>query len=131
MPKGVWKRKVNPISVQERRRIAAKKHYLAHPDWMLEKHLKMKYKLTLEQFNHMKIAQNNKCVVCGAEFSKDTTRSMQHPKDGARVVVDHNHVTGKVRELLCFRCNMAIGLFKENSYALRNAATYLEKWSLI
>ena len=39
--------------------------------------------------------------------------------------VDHNHETGKVRGLLCSRCNSAIGLMKENLKCLRNAINYL------
>jgi hypothetical protein len=36
-------------------------------------------------------------------------------------------VTGKVRDLLCTRCNTGIGQFQEDPDALRRAANYLER----
>jgi hypothetical protein len=39
--------------------------------------------------------------------------------------VDHNHMTGKVRGLLCHHCNVGIGHFEDNIVLLSNAITYL------
>ena len=41
--------------------------------------------------------------------------------------VDHDHVTGKVRGILCMNCNMGIGKFHDSSERLRKAAGYLER----
>lgn len=41
--------------------------------------------------------------------------------------VDHDHVTGKVRELLCHGCNMALGLLREDPQIMRGLADYAEK----
>lgn len=41
--------------------------------------------------------------------------------------VDHNHVTGNIRGLLCNSCNRGLGLFKDNAVLLRLAAEYIEK----
>jgi Recombination endonuclease VII len=43
--------------------------------------------------------------------------------------LDHNHVTGKIREPLCQRCNQGIGLFRENPELLIRAAIYLHKFA--
>jgi DNA-directed RNA polymerase subunit RPC12/RpoP len=76
-----------------------------------------KYGLTVEQYNHMLIAQGNKCAICGSSFEK------------VRKGVDHNHKTKKVREILCLRCNAGIAMFKEDLFIIKNAILYLEKWS--
>ncbi len=44
-------------------------------------------------------------------------------------VVDHCHSTGKVRGLLCYSCNIAIGLFKDNTELLEKAIFYLRESS--
>jgi hypothetical protein len=41
------------------------------------------------------------------------------------LVVDHNHITGQVRGLLCSQCNSAIGLFSECEESIRRAADYV------
>ena len=41
------------------------------------------------------------------------------------LVVDHDHETGKVRGLLCNRCNLATGLFEDSTINLRSAVRYL------
>jgi hypothetical protein len=74
--------------------------------------LKNKYGLTLELYNAMIATQDNKCVIC-----------LKHPK--SYFEVDHDHVTGKVRGLLCGDCNRALGLFRDNTESLARAVDYL------
>lgn len=42
------------------------------------------------------------------------------------VHVDHDHETGKVRGVLCFSCNAALGQFKDRPDVIRRAAAYVE-----
>ena len=42
--------------------------------------------------------------------------------------VDHCHASGKVRGLLCRKCNMGLGLYDENPEFVRAALAYLEQW---
>jgi hypothetical protein len=59
--------------------------------------------------------QNHLCAICKQELVDGT----------GKVHVDHNHLTGAVRKLLCRRCNMMIGMADDNISILLNAAEYL------
>jgi len=76
-------------------------------------HLKRKFGLTIEGYNALLGSQGGRCAVCGREPG----RSNLH--------VDHDHNTGKIRGLLCFRCNGGLGQFKEKPARLLRAADYL------
>ena len=75
------------------------------------------YGITPEDFNDMLEEQDNRCKICNIEE--------RHAAKG-RFHVDHCHDTGKVRGLLCSKCNQGLGMFNDNSQFLREAATYLE-----
>ena len=77
--------------------------------------LKMEYNLTVEQFERMLADQQNRCAIGGELFTDNLTP-----------VVDHDHVTGKVRGLLCTLCNTGIGMLRENPERLFSAFNYLE-----
>lgn len=79
--------------------------------------LKRNYGITLEDYHKMKEAQNNCCAICGT--SGDKLRRT--------LLVDHNHTTGKVRDLLCDGCNHTIGHAKEDIEILKNAIKYIKK----
>ena len=64
--------------------------------------LKKRYKLTLYQYNEMYRKQESKCGICGIHESKITKK----------LNIDHNHKTGKARELLCQKCNVALSYFE-------------------
>ena len=67
--------------------------------------------MTIEQYHAMHERQGGQCAICGTSAEK--------------LVVDHNHKTGKVRELLCHLCNAMIGCAREDTAILVNAAAYL------
>jgi hypothetical protein len=50
-----------------------------------------------------------------------------HSKKPRKLAVDHNHVTGAVRALLCTNCNTGLGRFDDSRELLRRAIAYLEK----
>lgn len=62
--------------------------------------------------------QEEKCRVCKTEFDLEDQNRKPH--------VDHCHNTGRVRGILCFTCNTAIGKMKDDPELLRRAADYLE-----
>lgn len=74
---------------------------------------KKKYGLTHDQIRAMVEEQNGKCAICYCV-----------PK---KFCVDHCHLSGQTRGLLCNNCNLAIGLMKESIPALLNAIQYLRK----
>jgi hypothetical protein len=77
--------------------------------------LKHVYGITLEQYDEMRLSQNNTCAICGKE------EQLKY------LAVDHDHVTGKVRALLCQKCNRAIGELQDDPELVRKAADYLER----
>jgi len=82
--------------------------------------LKVRYGISLEEYEEMFNNQNGKCLGCVRkifiEVNSDTP-----------AVVDHNHSTGSVRGLLCDSCNRALGNIKDNIETLKNLIKYLEK----
>lgn len=70
-----------------------------------------KYGLSVGEVSELKTEFNNECYICG---EKET-------------VVDHCHTTGKVRGVLCNRCNQGLGSFRDNKTYLKKAIRYLDK----
>lgn len=93
-----------------------KKYNHEHPESKLAQHLKP-YGLTIDSYNELLESQNHKCAICGAEIGN---------AEGDRLYVDHDHITGKVRGLLCSNCNLGIGKFQDNVELLKKAIRYLE-----
>lgn len=77
-----------------------------------ERDLKRRYGMTEDRYNEILTEQQGRCGVCH-RFRK--------------LVVDHNHKTGKNRGLLCNNCNTGLGLFEENPTLLDGAKRYLQK----
>lgn len=78
--------------------------------------LKKNYGITLEDYNKLFSDQKGCCVICNIHQTE-----LKRPLD-----VDHNHKTGKVRGLLCAKCNTGIGLFNDNVELLNKVIEYLE-----
>ncbi len=57
------------------------------------------------------------CPVCGDSFEQVNIKSIH---------LDHDHTTGKVRGILCFKCNAGLGQFKDSIKSLKAAIVYLE-----
>lgn len=83
-----------------------------------KRHLRESYKLTPEAFNALWERQCGKCLVCAIEM-------LPRGRHGASVAIDHNHVTGEVRGLLCRKCNHGLGHFNDDPETLDRAAQYL------
>lgn len=107
---------------RERRRLRdankkAREEYLLGT-WVYS--LKRRHGITVHDYLAMAEAQGNCCAICGETPTPTGTR-----EQGRCLHVDHDHSTGKVRALLCFRCNAGIGHFRENPEYLLSAIAYL------
>lgn len=78
-----------------------------------------KYNLTIADYNKMKQDQNYRCASC---FDVPIPGKS---KDGFHV--DHNHLTGKVRGLLCQDCNLGLGYFHDSAIKCQLAIEYLNR----
>lgn len=85
--------------------------------------LKKVFGISINKYFEMQNKQENKCAICLKE-SGEIDKKYGKIRD---LVVDHNHKTGKIRELLCGPCNRALGGFKENVETLKNAIKYIKK----
>ncbi len=84
---------------------------------------KCKYGITREEYIDKIAQQNNLCIICNRpEKILDRTGNVR------ALVVDHDHKTGQVRDLLCGRCNSLIGFIDENIETAIAVVAYLEKW---
>ena len=65
--------------------------------------------------------QDGKCFLCGA------TPDPNGIKAASKLHADHDHVTHRPRDLLCGRCNVGVGMFRDDPALLRAAAEYIER----
>ncbi len=93
-----------------------------NPDKHKNRYLFRHYGITLTEFEKMKTDQGHVCKVCG----NPETALNHHTKETRDLAVDHCHSTGKVRGLLCSKCNTALGNFKDDISLLKKAIVYLE-----
>jgi hypothetical protein len=84
-------------------------------------YLRLKYNLSVEEYNRMLEAQNGVCAICG----KNETRICKGSK--CNLSVDHNHETGKIRALLCSNCNVMLAKCEENLEWLDKIKNYIIK----
>jgi Recombination endonuclease VII len=82
-----------------------------------------RYGLTLQQFEEMLVAQGGVCAVCG----RPETVINPYTKKIQQLHIDHCHLTGRVRGLLCQECNTAYGMLEEDPERIRLLLAYAEK----
>jgi len=86
-----------------------------------EAEIRRVFNLTPTDYAGMLARQDSKCAICKRPEQVLNTRT----GEVRRLAVDHCHTTGKVRGLLCFRCNRAVGLMNDNAEYLNSASAYL------
>ena len=96
----------------------AKQRYRYLPNKQRELGLKSKYGIAIEEYNQLLERQQNRCALCSTTVAG---------KGRKNFCVDHNHETGEVRGLLCFNCNVGLGMLKDSPSLLQRAIRYLEE----
>ena len=75
-----------------------------------------KYSISPSMHLEMLHSQNYSCAIC-KKHKDDFDRNLS---------IDHNHITGKVRGLLCTKCNLVLGLLNDDKNIVENLLKYLE-----
>jgi hypothetical protein len=86
------------------------------------RHLMRKFGITPEDYQRLHDEQRGLCASCGQPEIDIDARS----KQVRYLAIDHCHATGKVRGLLCRRCNTALGLLGDDVTGVRRLLAYLE-----
>ena len=97
----------------ERRRAQARIRYQKNSQRRLDYIRFRKYGITGDEFRRIVEKQKDECPICTRSISKNYS-------------VDHDHVTDKVRGIICHNCNLAIGNAGDSPERLRAMAAYLE-----
>lgn len=108
--------KIRYANNPEKKKASSSRRYATKPEYSWALKLKKAYGLTIAQYESMYRTQNGVCAICSCMNLS-----------GRRLAVDHDHKTGKIRELLCARCNSAIGYARESTEILNKAIAYIEK----
>ena len=97
--------------------------YQSDPNRSRVSSYKVKYGLTIEGYDTILKNQNGCCAICG---TSKNIRIVSGKEQHTHLVVDHCHITGKVRGLLCYTCNVGLGMFRDNTEYLKTAIEYLD-----
>jgi hypothetical protein len=101
--------------VNARYRVYRKEYDAKNRDKTKSHYLKWYYDITIEDFYALAERQGHRCAICRTEFSKLPRKPS----------VDHCHVTGRIRGLLCYKCNTSIGFLLDNPALVYAAMIYL------
>jgi hypothetical protein len=86
--------------------------------------LRTKYGITVADYDRMLEEQDGGCAICGTRVP--CVRRHKNIET-EKFFVDHCHVTGKVRGLLCNACNRALGYLRDDPTIIDRAASYLRR----
>lgn len=82
--------------------------------------LNKSYGINLDDYNTLFSNQNGKCKICDRHLDEVNGGKKKY------LCVDHCHASGKIRGLLCDKCNRGIGLFNDDKTLLLKAVQYLK-----
>ena len=91
----------------------ARKRYKENAPKELDRIRLKRYGITGDEYRNILKKQGEKCPICNHDMTKNLS-------------VDHNHLTGKIRGIICNKCNLAIGHADDSPSRLLAMARYLE-----
>lgn len=90
-------------------------------DCIRERHYLRNYGISTLEYISLVDFQNGCCAICN---------ELPNGGPGNRLCVDHSHKDGKIRQLLCTRCNTALGLVNESPDILLSMLAYIKQHSI-
>lgn len=94
-------------------RIKGKEFREIHPHrWIINR-----YKVPKEVAHEWYLKSMQTCEICGKQWEVETEK----------LCIDHHHITGKIRGILCKHCNHVLGHSRDNIQILENAIMYLRE----
>ena len=106
-------RKRKRLENPEKFRLRDRERYAKNPERKHASARKLHYGISIEEHTTILNKQDGVCVIC------------KNPPIKRELDVDHDHLTGEIRGLLCSSCNLLLGLAKDSPALLRKAAEYL------
>ena len=94
------------------------KWYLTYQNRKRDLHYKKKFGISLKEYDALLNEQEGKCACCGKSGEEGRYKNM---------AVDHCHKTGKIRGILCSKCNRAAGLIGDTSEGALKLYNYLKE----
>jgi len=105
------RRKIDPAKFRDQ----AIRRYASSVEQHRAYRLQSKFGMSLAEYHSWVATIGNQCEIC-----------KRPPKDRA-LDIDHDHISGQVRGLLCNQCNQGLGLLKDDPELLEKAAQYLRE----
>ena len=106
-----WKRCVWTSKCKECRNLSSERWRNSHKEEIQIR----RYNLTNKEYLNLFNQQEGKCAICN-------TPQIELKR---KLVIDHDHETGKIRGLLCMKCNHGLGQFNDNPLIIKKALKYL------
>ena len=110
-------RYIKTIERNSKQQLKKKEYRVKNKIKIKDKNLKRAYGISIEEYNKLFGLQKGCCAICG-KSQNDFDYFLN---------IDHDHITGRVRGLLCRDCNQALGHLHDNVELLNKAIEYLNK----
>ena len=113
----------NRLAAAERRATNTPEEELARKESLRRSTYKKRYGITVVEYERLLLVQNGNCAVC----EEQETRVHHITGKPQRLAVDHDHVTGEVRGLVCHRCNVTLARVGDSLDGVMRFVNYLTR----